>query len=149
MLLPSQEVQQGGGLCLHADFNSSRGLRKHIDNKHPWYYYFDEQPEVKGEDMSILEPTSKKVCTSKRTRYVFAFVNYTFKRGRKEVNCLCWSLCPHTSHHYLLSTLLCDIRRVIHPIEQCNISQMIAEECINAIEHCNRTINTTDSVSRQ
>ena len=51
--------------------------------------------------------------------------------------------------HYLLLALLCDIRRVIHPIEQCNVSQMIAEECVNALEHCNRTINTTDSVSRQ
>ena len=23
-------------LCLHCDFKSSRGLRKHIDNNHPW-----------------------------------------------------------------------------------------------------------------
>ena len=34
-------------LCLHADFKSNRGLRKHINNKHPWFYYFDDQPEVK------------------------------------------------------------------------------------------------------
>ena len=33
-------------------------------------------------------------------------------------DCLCWSLCPHTSHHYLLLTLLCNIRRVIHPMLQ-------------------------------
>ena len=24
-------------LCLHADFQSKRGLRKHIDNKHSWH----------------------------------------------------------------------------------------------------------------
>ena len=33
-------------LCLHADFKSARGLRKHIDNCHPWYYYFDKQSSV-------------------------------------------------------------------------------------------------------
>ena len=39
-------------LCLHADFKSCRGLRKHINTKHPWYYYFEKQPEVKREDMA-------------------------------------------------------------------------------------------------
>ena len=52
-------------LCLHTDFNSSRGLRKHINNKHPWYYYFDVQPEVKREDLDILQPPKKKTCTAK------------------------------------------------------------------------------------
>ena len=42
-------------LCLHEDFKSSRGLRKHIDNKHGWYYYFDEQPDVKREDLKVAE----------------------------------------------------------------------------------------------
>ena len=35
-------------------------------------------------------------------------------------DCLCWSLCPHTSHHYLLLALLCNIRRVIYPMLQDN-----------------------------
>jgi len=34
-------------LCLHADFHSQRGLRKHIDNKHSWYYYLISNPKSK------------------------------------------------------------------------------------------------------
>ena len=30
--------------CLHTGFKSNRGLRKHIDTRHPWYYYFDKEP---------------------------------------------------------------------------------------------------------
>ena len=56
-------------LCLHADFKSSRGLRKHIDNKHAWYYYFDEQPEVKREEIEMEQPAKKKVCTSQKPAF--------------------------------------------------------------------------------
>ena len=56
-------------LCLHCDFKSSRGLRKHIDNNHPWYYYFDEQPEVKREELDENMSTRKKVCTSKKPSF--------------------------------------------------------------------------------
>jgi len=52
-------------LCLHADFSSIRGLRKHIDNKHPWYYYFDKQPEVKREEVIKNQPVKMKATTSK------------------------------------------------------------------------------------
>ena len=30
--------------CLHIGFKSQRGLHKHIDTRHAWYYYFDVQP---------------------------------------------------------------------------------------------------------
>ena len=56
-------------LCLHCDYKSSRGLRKHIDNNHPWYYYFDEQPEVKREELDENMSTRKKVCTSKKPSF--------------------------------------------------------------------------------
>ena len=57
-------------LCLHSDFSSKRGLRKHIDNKHPWYYYFDDQPEVKREEIEINQPVlSKKASTSSKPYY--------------------------------------------------------------------------------
>ena len=56
-------------LCLHSEFKSSRGLRKHIDNKHSWYYYFDEQPEVKREEIEMNQPPRKKVCTSKKPAF--------------------------------------------------------------------------------
>ena len=52
-------------LCLHADFKSSRGLRKHISNKHPWYYYFDQQPVVKREEMEKAIPKKKAVTAGK------------------------------------------------------------------------------------
>ena len=52
-------------LCLHADFKSNRGLRKHVDNKHPWYYYFDEQPDIKREELITMEKPCKKICTAK------------------------------------------------------------------------------------
>jgi len=44
-------------LCLHSDFKSKRGLRKHIDNLHSWYYYFDEQPDIKREEIEEIQPT--------------------------------------------------------------------------------------------
>jgi hypothetical protein len=47
-------------LCLHSDFKSSRGLRKHVSNKHPWYYYFDQQPILKREEMVL----KKKAVTA-------------------------------------------------------------------------------------
>eukprot|EP00111_Clytia_hemisphaerica_P016290 TCONS_00048239-protein len=57
-------------LCLHSDFASTRGLRKHIDNKHPWYYYFDEQPDVKREDVELNQPAFKrKASTSSKPYY--------------------------------------------------------------------------------
>ena len=37
--------------CLHLGFKSQRGLRKHIDCRHPWYYYFEEEPKVKREEV--------------------------------------------------------------------------------------------------
>ena len=57
-------------LCLHADFGSKRGLRKHIDNKHPWYYYFDEQPEIKREEVEQNQPNvPKKASTNSKPYY--------------------------------------------------------------------------------
>ena len=38
--------------CLHIGFKSQRGLRKHIDTRHAWYYYFDVQPSFKREDVT-------------------------------------------------------------------------------------------------
>ena len=52
-------------LCLHSGFKSSRGLRKHINSMHPWYYYFNKQPEVKREKLEVLPETNHKVSTSK------------------------------------------------------------------------------------
>ena len=57
-------------LCLHTDFKTKRGLRKHIDSKHPWYYYFDEQPEVKREQMEENQATlPKRASTTSKPYY--------------------------------------------------------------------------------
>ena len=57
-------------LCLHSDFESKRGLRKHIDNKHPWYYYFDDQPEIKREEIELNQPAiQKKASTNSKPFY--------------------------------------------------------------------------------
>ena len=57
--------------CLHDDFTSSRGLRKHIESRHPWYFYFDSEPSIKDK---ILEARSKKNarrknCTAYRNTF--------------------------------------------------------------------------------
>ena len=43
--------------CLHTNYMSKRGLRKHIDNIHTWYYYFDKQPFV--EKLSLSSENSE------------------------------------------------------------------------------------------
>ena len=56
--------------CLHKDFKSKRGLRKHIDHKHGWYYYFDSQPEVKREEIEQIQPVIlKRASTATRPSF--------------------------------------------------------------------------------
>ena len=56
--------------CLHKDFKSNRGLRKHIDNKHGWYYYFENQPEIKREEIEDLQPiVPKRASTMTKPHY--------------------------------------------------------------------------------
>ncbi|XP_044171865.1 uncharacterized protein LOC114957030 [Acropora millepora] len=45
--------------CEHDGFQSRRGCRKHVNNKHSWFLYFDEKPPV---DLK-LAPNSSKVQT--------------------------------------------------------------------------------------
>ena len=33
--------------CDHMGFSSRRGCRKHVKNKHGWFYYFDVKPDLK------------------------------------------------------------------------------------------------------
>ena len=50
--------------CLHMGFKSSRGLRKHIDTIHSWYYYFNEQPTVTRDDVMVKEAVKHKASTN-------------------------------------------------------------------------------------
>ena len=47
-------------LCEHEGFQSQRGCRKHANNKHSWFFYFDEKPRV---DFLKLAANSLKVPT--------------------------------------------------------------------------------------
>ena len=51
-------------LCEHEGFQSQRGCRKHVSNKHSWFFYFDERPLV---DLKLAANSSKvstKQCAS-------------------------------------------------------------------------------------
>ena len=49
--------------CLHVGFKSDRGLRKHIEATHPWYFYFDKQPEI-NRDNVIQTAKDKRKCST-------------------------------------------------------------------------------------
>ena len=51
--------------CLHVGFKSKRGLRKHINTSHPWYYHFDEQPVVDRNDAKVQLRDRLKCSTHK------------------------------------------------------------------------------------
>jgi len=49
--------------CLHIGFKSQRGIRKHINNIHPWYLFFDDQPTVNRTLAQEHTEVIRKVCT--------------------------------------------------------------------------------------
>ena len=61
-LLPEDGIQQETyvcpvGTCLHDPYKSVRGLRKHINSIHPWYFYFDEPPRIQRKARVSRGPT--------------------------------------------------------------------------------------------
>ena len=51
-------------LCEHKGFQSQRGCRKHVNNKHSWFFNFDQKPRV---DLKLAANSSKvptKSCAS-------------------------------------------------------------------------------------
>ena len=44
------------GDCMHTGFRTSRGLRKHIDSRHSWFYFFENKPAV-GRDQLVADPS--------------------------------------------------------------------------------------------
>ena len=60
--------------CLHCGL-SLRGLRKHINNRHAWLYYFDEEPSVKREDVEkgeivkLKQPTHTIPALSRKNKW--------------------------------------------------------------------------------
>ena len=45
--------------CLREGFKTSRGLRKHIVVRHPWFMYHDKQPDIR-EQVTEARKKSKK-----------------------------------------------------------------------------------------
>ena len=46
-------------ICNHDGFTTQRGCRKHVKNKHSWYYYFDEKPDSAQIDTLNVDETNK------------------------------------------------------------------------------------------
>ena len=49
--------------CLHFGHRSVRGLRKHINTVHPYYYYHDQKPIVNRKDSAVM-PVMKNLRSS-------------------------------------------------------------------------------------
>ena len=45
--------------CMHLGFRSCRGLRRHIDIRHSWLYWFEKEPVVKREQL-VADPSKVK-----------------------------------------------------------------------------------------
>ncbi|CAH3165112.1 unnamed protein product, partial [Porites evermanni] len=46
-------------ICNHGGFTTQRGCRKHVKNKHSWYYYFDGKPDSAQIDTLNVDETKK------------------------------------------------------------------------------------------
>lgn len=57
------------GNCLHAGYKSQRGLRKHINSKHEWYLYFDEEPKFDRSQATIAPEKKLKTSTHKKPSF--------------------------------------------------------------------------------
>ena len=55
--------------CLHIGFKSERGLRKHINTKHEWFYYFDKQPNFDRSEATKPEKRKLKASTHKQLAF--------------------------------------------------------------------------------
>ena len=60
--------------CLHTGHRSVRGLRKHINTRHPYYYYHDDKPVVSRTDSSVM-PVLKKMRSSTHKIPAFSLQN--------------------------------------------------------------------------
>ena len=55
--------------CLHMGFKSSRGWRKHINNKHEWFYYFKREPKFERSQVKQRENRKLKASTHKQPSF--------------------------------------------------------------------------------
>ena len=56
--------------CLHSGFKSKRGCRRHIETRHPWWFYFDTIPLVKDDIiMSARQAVNPGVYSKKQPSF--------------------------------------------------------------------------------
>ena len=55
--------------CLHIGFKSIRGVRKHVNVHHTWYFYFEVKPAVTREEAAVSSTASVKPSTSKKPSF--------------------------------------------------------------------------------
>ena len=65
-------------ICNHDGFTTQRGCRKHVKNKHSWYYYFDEKPDSAQIDTLNVDETDKceasdQKITPRKSRAIASF----------------------------------------------------------------------------
>ena len=63
-------------ICKHDGFTTQRGCRKHVKNKHSWYYYFDEKPDsvqIESFDDQANNNTATDQTTARKMRTVATF----------------------------------------------------------------------------
>ena len=51
--------------CLHDAYRSVRGVRKHVESIHSWYFYFDEKPRLQRQEAVRLRKVRLKSYTHK------------------------------------------------------------------------------------
>lgn len=56
--------------CEHDGFSTQRGCRKHVKNKHSWFYYFDTKPSESKEAASKPDNSSDKASNSEKKQCV-------------------------------------------------------------------------------
>ena len=71
--------------CDHMGFSSQHGCRKHVKNKHGWFYYFDVKPDLKlsktnvrpqGKGSILLEKSHRAQTSTKNTAFGHEIVNW-------------------------------------------------------------------------
>ena len=68
--------------CQHDGFRSVRGARKHITNKHPWYFHFDEFPMLQKSNENNVHFTAEMMKTAKGRRISTAHIpSFTIETG--------------------------------------------------------------------
>ena len=55
--------------CLHVGYKSQRGLRKHINSRHEWYLYFDQEPKFDRSQAIANVERKLKSCTVKKPSF--------------------------------------------------------------------------------